>query len=264
VSNGQSIAFLGDSITQQGAGSPGGYCCLVISGLESVGVKVKMIPAGISGHKSNDMLKRLDSDVLQKKPTWMTLSCGVNDVWHGARGVPLEAYKTNITAIVDAAQAQGIRVMILTATMIKEDPAEENNKKLAAYNDFLRALAVEKKCLLADLNADMQKAVAEGRAKGQQGNLLTADGVHMNGAGNQMMALGVIRAFGLGEDELRKIREHWLDLPGAVTLRVPTSFTLRQQARLQALADERKMTVSELIKAELDRGMAHLLEEGKR
>lgn len=261
VSNGQSIAFLGDSITQQGAGGPGGYCRLVIGGLESMGVKAKMIPAGISGHTSSDMLKRLNGDVLQKKPAWMTLSCGVNDVWRGAGGVALEAYKTNIAAIVTAAQAQGIRVMILTATMINEDPAGANNQKLAAYNDFLRALAVEKKCLLADLNADMQKAVAEGRAKGQKGNLLTIDGVHMNGAGNRMMALGVLRAFGLGDKELQEVREHWMDIPGTVTLPVSASLTWRQQARLQALADERKTTVIELIKAELDKSVAHFLEE---
>ena len=211
VKNGDSIAFLGDSITWEGAHSPGGYCCLVMSGLESVGIKAEMIPAGLGGDKSNDMLKRLDPDVLQKKPTWMTLSCGVNDVWHGdwGKGLSLEAYKTNITAIVDAAQAQGIQVMILTSTMIFEDPAEPKNQKLVPYNDFLRTLAVEKKCLLADLSADMLKAVTEWRAKGETANLLTVDGVHMNAAGNQMMALGILRAFGLNDEQLQKVREHW-------------------------------------------------------
>ncbi len=40
--------------------------------------------------------------------------------------------------------------------MIREDQATAENQKLLPYNDFLRALATEKKCLLADLNADMQ------------------------------------------------------------------------------------------------------------
>lgn len=35
----------------------------------------------------------------------MTLSCGMNDVWPGARGVPLENYKKNIAALVDQVQA---------------------------------------------------------------------------------------------------------------------------------------------------------------
>ncbi|MFN0128695.1 MAG: SGNH/GDSL hydrolase family protein [Verrucomicrobiales bacterium] len=205
VTSGQKIAFLGDSITQAGA-EPEGYVTLVIRGLEAVGVKAAAIPAGISGHKSNQMLERLESDVLSKKPDWMTLSCGVNDVWHGDNGIPLDQYKTNITKIVDTCQAVGVKVMILTSTMIGEDQPNENNQMLAAYNDFLRALAKDKKCLLADLNADMQAAV---KAAASKENLLTTDGVHMNGAGNKLMAEGVLKAFGLDADQLKKAKTAW-------------------------------------------------------
>jgi lysophospholipase L1-like esterase len=155
LTSGEKIAFLGDSITAGGMGTMG-YCSLVISGLEANGVNVAAIGAGVSGHKSNQMLERLERDVIAKKPNWMTLSCGVNDVWHGANGVPLDAYKKNITEIVDKAMAAGIKVMLLTATMIGEDASNANNQKLAAYNDFIRALAKEKKCLLGDLNSEMQ------------------------------------------------------------------------------------------------------------
>ncbi len=207
VKDGQKIGFLGDSITQAGAG-PKGYVTLVIRGLEAAGVKAVAIPAGISGHKSDQMLERLDRDVLSKKPDFMTLSCGVNDVWHGAKGVPLDQYKTNITKIVDTCQTAGVKVMLLTSTMIGEDQPNTNNQKLVAYNDFLKSLAKEKKCLLADLNADMQAAIA---AKGadKKGNLLTGDGVHMNPAGNEMMAAGVLKAFGLSDEQLEKARKSW-------------------------------------------------------
>ena len=62
VKSGEKIAFLGDSITQQGAGGPGGYVRLVISGLEANGIKAEAIPAGISGLKSNQMLERHHQD----------------------------------------------------------------------------------------------------------------------------------------------------------------------------------------------------------
>ena len=52
------------------------------------------------------MLARLKRDVLDKKPQIMTLSCGVNDVGHGKRGVELPDFKKNITAIVEQAQAE--------------------------------------------------------------------------------------------------------------------------------------------------------------
>lgn len=211
IKDGQKIAFMGDSITQAGAG-PKGYVSLVVKGLEANGVKATAIPAGISGHKSNDMLKRLERDVLSKKPDWMTLSCGVNDVWHGKNGVPIDQYKLNITKIVEQCQAAGVKVIILTATMIGEDQVNANNQKLVAYNDFLRSLAKEKKCLLADLNADMQAAIAKVGAE-KKGNLLTSDGVHMNPAGNEMMATGILKGFGLSAEQITKAQKSWVDMP---------------------------------------------------
>ena len=66
VKSGEKIAFLGDSITAGGMGSATGYCRLVISGLEANAVNAVAIGAGISGHKSNQMLERLDKDVISK------------------------------------------------------------------------------------------------------------------------------------------------------------------------------------------------------
>ncbi len=262
VKSGEKVAFLGDSITQQGQGSAGGYVQLVSSGLAANGVKIEIIGAGISGHKSNDMLARLEKDVLSKKPQWMTLSCGVNDVWHGAKGVPLDEYKKNITEIVDKAQAAGVKVVVLTSTMIREDAANDENKKLAGYNDFLRALAVEKKCLLADLNGEMQAALAEAMkagAKPTNGNTLTADGVHMNPAGNQMMAAGVLKGFGLDAAQVAKAKDAWLDIPGTVSVSTKAALTFRQSNALTEVAAKRKMSVDALVNEQLGKVIEGLL-----
>lgn len=207
VKSGEKVAFLGDSITQGGWGSPKGYVKLVVAGLKANGVEVDPIPAGISGHKSNQMLERLDRDVLSKKPQWMTLSCGVNDVWHGAKGVPLEDYKKNIREIVDKCAAADVKVVILTATVIKEDLEGPDNQKLAAYNDFLRDLAKEKKLRLADLNAMFQERIKAANTPDKK--VLTSDGVHMNDAGNVVMAEGVLRAFGVNDGDMAKAKEAW-------------------------------------------------------
>lgn len=211
VKNGDKIAFLGDSITHFGNNYDGGYVNLVIAGLEANGISAVKIPAGISGHKSNQMQERLERDVLSKDPVIMLLSCGVNDVWHGKRGVELPDYRKNITAIVEKAQAAGVKVCIMTATMITEDPEHSCNIKLAAYNEFLRQLAKEKGCMLADLNADMQKRNADFRAANPnfKGILFTNDGVHMNALGNVMMAEGILRAFGMDDAQIATARAAW-------------------------------------------------------
>ena len=210
IKDGQKVGFLGDSITAQGI-APLGYVTEVVSGLATNGIKVTPIPAGVGGNTSKDMLARVDKDVLSKKPDWMTLSCGVNDVWHGAGGVPLDKYKANITAILDKAKAAGVNVMILTATMIGEDAENLNNKKLVPYNEFLHSIAKERGLPLADLNADMQAVIQEKIKAGQKaGSLLTKDGVHMNLDGNVMMAKGVLRAFGVSNENVAKAEQVWL------------------------------------------------------
>lgn len=227
VKNGDKIAFLGDSITAAGWGNPAGYVRLVIAGLAANGIQATAVPAGISGHKSDQMLARLEKDVLSQHPQWMTLSCGVNDVWHGKRGVPLDnamaksgdydekvgergTYQQNITAILDRAAAAGVKPVILTATVIQENLASKENGLLVPYNDFLRRLAKEKNLPLADLNAMFQARI---KAENQPGTkVLTSDGVHMAIEGDKLMAVGVLQALGLNAAELAKAKVAWAPL----------------------------------------------------
>ena len=221
VKDGDSIAFLGDSITA-GGNRPAGYVNMVMKGLEIAGVKgAKKIPAGIGGNKSNDMLARVERDCLSKKPTFMTVSCGVNDVWHGARGVPLENYKVNMAGIFDKAAAAGVAVVVLTPTMISEHPDSPDNRKLKGYVDWLVEEAARRGLRLADLNADMHRTLADIRARAKATGeklpqrLLTVDGVHMAFPGNCMMAWGVLRAFGVPETLKGEIEAAWRKMPEA-------------------------------------------------
>ena len=231
VKDGDKIAFLGDSITAGGWGNPAGYVRLVIAGLAANGVKAEAVPAGISGHKSDQMLARLEKDVLSQKPQWMTLSCGVNDVWHGKKGVPLDdaaaakpgdydekvaqrgTYKKNITEIVDKAAAAGAKPVILTATVIHEDLQSVENARLAPYNEFLRTLAKEKNFPIADLFTLFAERIKKENKPGRK--VLTSDGVHMNGEGNKLMAVGVLQAFGLNDAQIGKAKASWPALEAA-------------------------------------------------
>ena len=254
VKSGDKVAFLGDSITANGSVTPGGYVRLVEAGLAQQGIKIEVIPAGVSGNTSKDMLARLDRDVLAKKPVVMTLSCGVNDVWHGATGVALEPYKQNIRTIVDRAEAAGIKVVILTATLITEDPAVANNQKLATYNDFLRELAKEKKLPLADLNADEQVELKRMAAeKPVKGSVLTMDGVHPNALGDEMMATGILKTFGLSDEQLAQQRQAWLDLANAAQVKLTVKMTPRQFRSIQILAADADQPTDKFLDEKVDR-----------
>ena len=230
--------------------NPGGYVHLVVAGLEAEGVEVVPIPAGVSGNTSKDMLVRLKRDVLDKKPDWMTLSCGVNDVWHGAGGVDLPNYEKNITSIIDQAQAQGIQVMVFTSTGIWEDLNSNDNRKLVAYNAFLRQIAREKNCPLADLNAGFRSALASNPPT-RGTNLLTVDGVHPNPFGNIVMAEGILKAWEIPDVDMPKVRSIWNAIPDgaslASTLNEPTlTITLGRYETLERLAQAQHLDVNAL------------------
>ena len=248
VKSGESIAFLGDSITALGS-HPAGYVNLVGSGLRAKGVEVQIIPAGVCGETSARMLARLEKDVIAKKPTWMTLSCGVNDVWklRRGKGVPLEDYKRNVRTILDRVQAAGIRPVVFTATMIGDDPENETNRMLVPYNEFLREEAKVRGIPLADQNMRMRREWK--RVKAVNGPRLTwpSDGVHMNWPGNVMLAEGALEAFGLDPKD-PAIQKAFLDQPDAVTLSLwPSQEELEALDALRLKGESRKQCIERLV-----------------
>ena len=226
VKDGDTLAFLGDSITQfgQSSSNPNGYVNLTIRALAAEGIHVKAIKAGISGQTSKGMLKRLNRDILSKKARWMTLSCGVNDVWHqdNGGGVLLEDYKRNVTEILDTCAASNCTVIVLTATMFegREPEKDKHNIKIAPYNEWLRAEAKRRGLPLADLNAAMWAEHAKNPKV-----RLTCDGVHMATPGNRLMACGVLTALGVKED-----RFPWIEKNAWKPVWVLCRFDLKPEA----------------------------------
>ena len=203
------VVMLGDSITQGGE-NPGGYVWLTRRYLQILYPQqhIEVINAGISGNKCTDMTNRFQSDVLDKKPDLLTVSVGVNDVWHGfynnhpngdgPNRIPLEEYRAKVSAMVEKAQAQGIRVVMLSATPIYEDFDNKENAKAMDYNAALRDIARRHHCTFVDYQRPFRDLIrAYRRDTGGTDNFLTVDGVHMNPSGNKVMAHFLLTAMGV-------------------------------------------------------------------
>lgn len=202
---GDTIVALGDSIT-----AGGGYLrdidAVLAQRYPDLNIP-KVVNKGIGGQKAEDLVKRFDQDVIQLKPAVVTISIGINDVWHRLKAPHdekvLAAYKKNVAKMVDQAQTAGIKVILLTPTVIGEDPKLEGNQRLMAYVKAEKAIAAEKHCQLVDLHGMFLTALKRKPAK------LTRDGVHMSPPGDAIMAIGVLRALGvpdakIGASDLRK------------------------------------------------------------
>ena len=206
------IVTLGDSITQ-GGGRPGGYVWQMDQYLQVLypKQKIEIVNAGISGHKSNDMLGRFQRDVLDKKPDVVTISVGVNDVWHGftpehpagygPRRIPLEQYRQNVEAMIQAALKSGAKVVLFTTTIFEDKPNSIRNLRVQGYNDAVRQLAAKYHLPVAD-----QYQAFMNEWSRSPGSKLTSDQVHMNRAGDTLMARTALLALGVTPRELEKAR----------------------------------------------------------
>jgi len=202
LKKGDRIAFFGDSITQAGAG-PHGYVTLVkelITEREpELGVEV--IGAGISGNKVPDLEKRLDADVLAKKPTVVVIYIGINDVWHSQqnRGTPKDVYAAGLRRLIDKIQAAGARVILCTPSVIgeKTDGSNKLDEMLDDYSQISRDTAKEAKVQLLDLHQAFQSYLKQHNAENAEKGVLTSDGVHLNAAGNRFVAEQMLAALGV-------------------------------------------------------------------
>jgi lysophospholipase L1-like esterase len=250
VKDGQTVAFMGDSITGMGWGVSGGFVHLVADGLAANGVKITPIPAGVGGNRSTEMLARVDADVIAKKPDWVLLSCGVNDVW--SRSIDLDTFKKNITEIVDKAQAAGIKVMILPPTPIYEASKQEFNDKLPGYVDFMKQLAKERNLPCADVHAAWLDYIAA-HADPDNPNIVTVDGVHPNPDGHIVLAKTILAAFGATPDQVATAEKAWRAAPQNAT--VPTNFAFDfkvpvspdELAALNKMAADQKIDLKRLL-----------------
>lgn len=193
--NGDRIAFLGDSITQLGADDPRGWVNILESRVRKEVDEVAFIHAGIAGNTSADMLKRINADVIRRKPTWVFFSCGVNDSPNPAAnnpGVPLDKYIKNVSTIFDKLDKTGAKIVVLSQTpVLEDDPNYGANINLVSYNAELKRMALERKYIYLDPGAAIRKAIAE--KKDPKKRTLTWDGTHLNNRGNAIFADVVLK-----------------------------------------------------------------------
>jgi lysophospholipase L1-like esterase len=203
LKKGDRIVFLGDSITQGGV-SPKGYVTLIKKALaekhKDLGIEV--IGAGISGNKVPDLQRRLERDVLSKKPTIVVIYIGINDVWHGendpARGTTKEKFEAGLKEIIGKIKDSGARVILCTPSVIGEKKAGTNklDARLDEYSDISRRVAREEKVQLCDLRKAFQDHLKKNNAEDKERGVLTTDRVHLNDAGNRFVADKILECLG--------------------------------------------------------------------
>ena len=193
LAKGEAIAFFGDSITAGGA-RPGGYCRLIAEAIEKQRPElgVKIVFAGISGHKVPDLQGRLDRDVLAKKPTIVFIYIGINDVWHSTkgRGTPKDRFDAGLRDLIEKITAAGAKVVLCTPSTIgeKNDGSNPLDPMLEEYSGISRKVAAETGVTLCDLRRAFLDHLKKQNPDNKGRGILTRDGVHLSVEGNKFVA----------------------------------------------------------------------------
>jgi isoamyl acetate esterase len=186
------IIFFGDSITQAGV-NPGGYITMLKDMYAKAGNTSELIGAGIGGNKVYDLFLRMEEDVLSKKPDVVVIYVGVNDVWHKASygtGTDADKFTKFYTALIKKMQSQGIKLILTTPAAIgeKNDHSNQQDGDLNQYSKIIRDMAKEHKCGLVDLRKEFLAYNLANNPENKAQGILTTDRVHLNEAGNKLVA----------------------------------------------------------------------------
>ena len=188
------VLFFGDSITQNGV-LPDGFITKMGSIIKQSHLPnpIQLTGAGVSGNKVYDLYLRLETDVLDQKPDIVFIYIGINDVWHKKTlqtGTDEDKFEKFYRAIITKLKANNITVILCTPTVIgeKKNNANEQDADLDKYSDIVRNLSKEFSLQLLDLRKIFVEYLQKNNSSNKEKGILTADGVHLNGTGNSVVA----------------------------------------------------------------------------
>lgn len=166
------VVFMGDSITD--GWSRGG----------TIFQNTHYINRGISGQTTPQMVVRFRPDVIALKPKVVVILAGTNDIAGNTGTTTLEQIEVNLTSMVELAASNGIRVVLCSVLPAYDYPWRKGLQpapKIAALNAWEKDYAASHGLVYLDYYSAMVDDRPGLKAE------LSADGVHPNKAGYQIM-----------------------------------------------------------------------------
>jgi len=244
------IVCFGDSITgvYYHTGGRRAWCDMLGLALQRLypQAKLEMVNAGISGNTSAAGLKRIERDVLARKPHLVVVMFGMND----CAGGDVQAFRANLKTIVQRCREVGAAVVLCTPNSIYPQDTRRV-QHLAAFADGVRQVASELSAPLADCYRAYEDLRA---ANPTEWKLLMSETIHPCMNGHKLFA----------EVIAETVSGKRITLGDVPPLSPSLSFTfsrLSQSKRLSAKTRIEKQPVAMIAMPPYDRLMADALRQ---
>lgn len=178
------IAFGSSSTQGVGASSPAGaypaQLQAILARSMPKGRSVEVLNRGIGGQDVDDMMLRLQADVIAPKPDVVIWQTGSNDP---LRHVPLDRFETETLAGVKAMRNAGAEVILMEPQWC---PMLDKTANAEQFRTAIRRIGQQLKVAVINRSDLMHKWIAEGRMT--KGQMLAPDGLHMTDTGYAQLA----------------------------------------------------------------------------
>ncbi len=193
------IVFFGDSITESGrnlldpADLGAGYVKIAAGKLRLLypDAELEILNRGVGGERTQDLLARVERDVVAEKPDIVFLQVGVNDVWcrfSSGEEVSPERFRQNYGELVSAILGCGAKLILVQPYALKMGDKQRFRPYLAQFNAAIGDIAEANALPLIPLDE-----VFTGVTQDIDPAQFTTDGVHPTHRGCRYIADLVIK-----------------------------------------------------------------------
>ena len=200
VQDGDTVVFLGDSITHQ---------CLYTQYVEDYfytrypKMRLHFHNAGVGGDRAREALARFDDDVAAFKPKYVTVLLGMNDgAYRDFDKAIFDTYQRDMNTVLDKIAELGATAVPMTPTMhdaraarlgkrVQEPRDTYYNGVLALYGGWLREQAQVRGLGFVDMYGPLNNVTFAQRKKNANWTMI-GDAVHPGPTGQVVMAAAVL------------------------------------------------------------------------
>ncbi|NIK75916.1 lysophospholipase L1-like esterase [Paenibacillus castaneae] len=214
LEKGQKLLFIGDSITDCDRHRPAGEGLFGALGKGYVGyvdallqavypeLGIRVINMGCSGHTVRDLKQRWNEDVIDRKPDWLVVMIGTNDVWRQfdtpfipEGHVYKDEYEQTLQSLVAQTRPLVKGLVLMTPFYIESNAQDAMRAAMDEYGAIVKKTANKNDCLFIDTQAAFNTVLKELYAA-----TLAWDRVHPTAAGHMVLAKAFLKSVGFEWD----------------------------------------------------------------
>jgi lysophospholipase L1-like esterase len=210
LNKGDKLLFIGDSITDCDRAKPAGeglfgalgkgYAALVDAMLTAIypELGIRVINTGMSGNTVLDLQARWQEDVLDRKPDWLSIMIGTNDVWrqYDTPFIPewhvyADQYEATLRSLVEQTKPHVSNLVLMTPFFLESNVQDSMRRTMDEYGAIVKKIAEETGSMFVDTQAAFNEVL-----KDLYSATLAWDRVHPTQAGHVVLAKAFLNKIG--------------------------------------------------------------------